>query len=254
MYKKYKVARKIKESDLVFSLYLQPADSSTLTPFLPGQHLMFKFNLPGNDISLFRYFSFSDSFNEKYYRVSVKKEGGPCSSYIFDHLNEGDIVEAKDPQGNFVLDIDADNPVALFAGGIGITPLLCMIKTVSLKNPSRRISLFYGVNDNTHHAFKKELHELKTNYPSLEVVTFYKNISDQDIKGVNYDHHGLIDLALLHPDFRNATTGFYICGPAIMMEFISNGLKNAGIDEKNIHTESFVSSIPGEEIIDTPKS
>ncbi|RYE14272.1 MAG: 2Fe-2S iron-sulfur cluster binding domain-containing protein [Sphingobacteriales bacterium] len=245
MYKKYKVVKKVQESSLVCSLYLELADGSRTEPFLPGQHLMFKFNIPGSDIPLFRYYSFSEVYNPEYYRVSIKKEG-VCSSYIFDHLKEGDILEAKGPQGSFTVDIDTEHPVVLFAGGIGVTPLLSMVKSIAAKNPNRRIALFYGVYDRHQHSFKEELRVLKA--ADVEIHTFYNNIHDDDVAGSDYDYQGFIDLALLHQDFNDPEARYYICGPGPMMQFISDKLQESGVNEENIHTESFASlALPDEE-------
>jgi ferredoxin-NADP reductase len=258
MYKKYKVLRKIKESSLAYSLILQPADSTPLESFFPGQHLLFKFNIPESDIPLFRNYSFSDAYNNGYYRVSVKKESavssdpacrdGACSSYIFHHLNEGDILEAKGPQGNFILDPKAGQPVVMFAGGIGITPLLSMMKSIATQNPSRRVALFYGVNDRQNHCFRKELSELKDQHPSFDIFTFYVHADEEDRPGIDYDFKGFIDLSLLHADFNDPRTGFYLCGPEAMMRSLTQQLSGRHIPAANIYTESFLAPVDEQEI------
>src|ERR1700751_2607394 len=140
-YRKYKVIRRVEESDLVVSLYLSPIDDTPLTPFMPGQHLMFKLDVPGSGVPVFRYYSFSDGFNQEYYRVSIKKELPPidnsalpeglASSYLYNCIKEGDILEAKGPSGDFYLNPKDSKPVVLIAGGIGITPLLSMVKSIA---------------------------------------------------------------------------------------------------------------------------
>src|SRR5882757_8431127 len=154
-YKKYRVIKKVKESNWVVSLYLKPLDNTVLTPFKPGQHLLFKFHLPGQEIPLFRHYSFSDACNPEYYRLSVKKEmppagmphlpAGMCSSWLFDTVKEGDVLEARGPLGDFTLETGEDTPAVLIAGGIGITPILSMLKSVARENPGRRVWFFYGV-------------------------------------------------------------------------------------------------------------
>ncbi|RYZ97716.1 MAG: hypothetical protein EOP47_21010 [Sphingobacteriaceae bacterium] len=248
MYKKYKIVKKVKESSLVFSLYLEPVDGAATEPFLPGQHLMFKFNIPGSDIPLFRYYSFSEIYDPKYYRVSIKKEG-VVSSYIFDHLQVGEILDAKGPQGSFALEVEKEHPVALFAGGIGITPLLSMAKAVAITNPKRRVALFYGVNDREQHSFKSEVSTLRA-YPNIEIHTFYNNVHPEDVVGADYDYHGFIDLSLLHGDFKDPLSGYYICGPAPMMHFVESSLLEKGVSSENIHMESFASLIAPEETED----
>jgi len=156
LYKRCEVIKKVRESRDVVSLYLQPADKTPLALFQPGQHLLFKLYMPGLEIPAFRYYSFSDAFNNQYYRVSVKKECPPdnvmsgkggCSSYIFDHIKEGDVLEAKGPSGEFCIRPESAVPLVLMAGGIGITPVLSMLKSIAQVNRNREVYFFYGINE-----------------------------------------------------------------------------------------------------------
>lgn len=237
MYSTYTVVRKVRESEWVYSLYLKPADGRKTAPFQPGQHLLFKFNIPGSDIPLFRNYSFSDCWNEEYYRVSVKKEQGLCSSFIFNEVEVGSELEARGPQGTFVMDVASAEPVLLIAGGIGITPLLCMLKSVASQNPSRKVTLLYGVNGSSHHSFKNEINLLRSNFPGFNILTFYASISAEDRKGVEFDRPGLIDLSLVDVHVHR---GFYLCGPAAMMEYFRILLLEKGVFSDHIFTESFV--------------
>lgn len=242
MYSKFVVARKVRESQLVCSLYLKAVDDAPLLPFEAGQHLMFKLQVPGCDIPLFRNYSFSDAWNEKYYRVSVKKETGLGSSYIFDIIKEGDVLEAKGPQGTFIIQ-PGNEPVLLIAGGIGITPLLCMLKTITREHNDRRVTLLYGVNDGENHSFKDELLTIKSTYPNCSIINFYANVRENDEKENDYNHSGFIDLSVVNvADYKE----FYICGPEVMMQHFKQKLGDTGVPASSIFTESFVA--PAEEL------
>jgi len=248
-YRKYKVIRKIQESDLVVSLYLTPVDDIPLTQFMPGQHLMFKLHIPGQQVPVFRYYSFSDIYNTKYYRVSVKKElpplnnltlpNGLASSYLYDYVKEGDILEAKGPSGDFYLNPGDSKPVVLIAGGIGITPLLSMVKSIAKLNPRKMVYFFYGVNGSGEHSFRTEIQELGKSYDNLAVTTFYNKIGLGDIQGLHYDHEGYINIKTILQISKNIHLNYYICGPGPMMAFITNELQALGVEKDNIHIESF---------------
>lgn len=248
-YRKYRVIKKVKESKLAVSLYLQPVENNPLSEFRPGQHLMFKLRIPGHEIPTFRNYSFSDAFHKEYYRISVKKELPPvnspmlpeglCSSYIFDQVNEGDILEAKGPSGEFCLDPNDNKPIVLIAGGIGITPLLCILKSISLVNPRREVYFFYGVNEKCEHSFKSELNELKKSNPCFRIVTFYTQVKEGDIEGQDYDYHGFINIETIVKQTRDINIDHFLCGPGSMMNYITEELISLGVDKSKIHTESF---------------
>ena len=248
-YRKYRVVRKVKESKQVVSLYLQPLDQGALPLFKPGQHLMFKLYVPGRGVPAFRNYSFSDAFHPDYYRISVKRASAPagisslpdglCSSYLYDQVEEGDILEAKGPSGDFYLDPEDSRPVVLVAGGIGVTPLLCMAKSIIRVNPGRPVRFFYGVNDTCEHAFKEELARLKSLHAGFSLTTFYREIGSDDVQGIDFDRRGLINMAAIA---EQAGDGFayYVCGPEPMMDAVISGLSANGVIASDIHTESFL--------------
>jgi len=213
---------------------------------------MFKLHIPGQEIPVFRYYSFSDSFNPEYYRVSVKKElppanslgapGGLASHYLYDIVNEGDILEAKGPSGDFYLIAEDSKPVVLIAGGIGITPLLAMLKSVSESNPGRLVYLFYGVNDNSDHSFQTELQHIEENYKNAFITNFYNKVGPGDVQGTHYHYEGFIKVEVILQAIEQIHLDYYICGPGPMMDYVTAELEKLGIDTNNIHVESFSSS------------
>lgn len=248
-YRKYKVIRKVKENSLVVSLYLAPIDAIPLTPFMPGQHLMFKLQIPGQEVPVFRYYSFSDIFNLTYYRVSVKKELPPLnnftlpeglvSSYLYDCVNVGDVLEAKGPSGDFYLNPEDSKPVVLIAGGIGITPLLSMIKSIVKENQAKVVYFFYGVNENSDHSFQTELQHIGEAYNNICISTFYNKIGAGDVKGVHYDYEGFVNIQTILQITKEPHLDYYICGPGPMMIYITGELEKLGVNKGNIHIESF---------------
>jgi len=158
---------------------------------------------------------------------------------MYDTVKEGDILEAKGPSGDFHL-IPAENkPVVLIAGGIGITPLLSMIKSISKVNPGREVYFFYGVNEKSDHSFQAELNELKKDHASFNINTFYTKVQFDDVRGLDYDYEGFINTELLLKQVHDINIDHYICGPGAMMNFIAADLKKLGVTDEKIHTESF---------------
>jgi ferredoxin-NADP reductase len=255
-YKKYRVIKKVKESSWVVSLYLKLLDNTVPAPFKPGQHLLFKIHPPGQEIPLFRHYSFSDAYHPEYYRISVKKEfpppgmlhlpAGVCSSWLFDTVQEGDVLEARGPLGEFTLDTGEGSPVVMIAGGIGITPILSMLKSVARENPGRQVWFFYGVNGKDEHSFSGELNELKERYSNFHITTFYTKTLPGDITGSDYDHEGFVNAAIILKQTGHGDISHYMCGPEIMMRLVGDELVRQGIAGNNIHTETFSSLAGGD--------
>jgi ferredoxin-NADP reductase len=249
VYRKFRVARKIRESDLVVSLYLEADDGLSLPPYRPGQHLQFRLNIPGQEIPLYRNYSFSDVYDPSCYRISVKKElaprnppglpAGAGSSYLFDTVQAGDRLEAKGPQGDFYLDPAGSDPVVFFAGGIGITPLLSMVKSIAVVNPRRRVYFIYGINERKDHSFREELEQLRKRHPGFQFLIFYTLVGPGDAAGVDFDYKGFIDMELVLKAAGDLDMEHYICGPGVMMDAIRAALLRLGVPERKMHIEAF---------------
>lgn len=267
-YRKYRVVKKVRESDRVVSLYLESADGGQLEAFKPGQHLMFRLNIPGHGIPAVRYYSFSDQFTRDYYRISIKRESAPanhagvpdglCSYYLFDETREGDILEAKGPVGDFFLDPAATSPVVLIAGGIGITPLLSMLKSIAAAHPKRSVWFFYGVNERSDYAFEAELRKLRHDCRAFQLYTFCVNAGHANIAELGFDFEGFIDIDTILARTRGADVNYYICGPGAMMNYLTDGLENHGVAKNRIYTESFSSevtnAVPEDSLADGPEN
>jgi nitric oxide dioxygenase len=74
-FKAFKVVNKIKESSVITSFYLQPADGSSTPTFKPGQYVTVRLKVEGEEYLLNRQYSLSDAPGENHLRISVKKKG-----------------------------------------------------------------------------------------------------------------------------------------------------------------------------------
>ena len=115
------------EAPGVLSLELVAADGRALPSFEPGAHI--DLHLPDGTIR--QYSLCSDPSDLSHYRVGVRAvKGGLCSQFIHHKLRPGELLTISAPRNNFPL---ADAPRYLFvAGGIGITPLLTMMKAATI--------------------------------------------------------------------------------------------------------------------------
>lgn len=238
------------------SFYLQPLDHAPLAPFKPGQYLTFSLQLGtdesngvGTVRSLVRCYSISDAPDPAGYRITIKRAPPPpaqpglppgvSSSYFHDHVKEDDVLKVKAPSGRFYIDTDDTVPAVLIAGGIGITPMMSMLRWCLRHQPDRLIHLYYGVRNSADHAFKETLELLAQSHPAFKLNVVYSDASTADVKGCDYQHSGYIDLALLRSSLPHGRHQFYVCGPAPMMQNLVPALREWGVQEADIHFEAF---------------
>jgi uncharacterized SAM-binding protein YcdF (DUF218 family) len=142
----------------------------------------------------------------------------------------GDVVQTLLPVGDFgiVTDEASEKNYLMIAGGSGITPLYSMIRTLLVKEPKSKITLFYSNKTTESTIFLKEISELVKQYPEQFAVKHFTN-------GVRFGEGDVTEYIKASPEFET-----YICGPQSLKSAARMYLKNHKVDEKNIHTEDFV--------------
>jgi ferredoxin-NADP reductase len=241
------------EGRSICSFYLVPCDGKPLPAFRPGQFLTFRLAVgdpaEGESKNVVRCYSLSESPRPDYYRVSIKRVPAPpdhpdvppgvSSGFFHDHVQAGDRLMIRPPSGHFHLIEDEALPIVLIGGGIGITPMLSILNSVLEHGIGREIWLFYGVRNGSEHVMKEHLRALADRHGNFHLHVCYSAPGAGDVEGVDYDHHGRVDLPLLRNTLRLARHQFYVCGPKPMMESLVPGLEEWGVDGGDIYYESF---------------
>jgi len=241
------------QAQSICSFYLVPCDGEPLPAFRPGQFLTFRLavgdSVKGESKNVVRCYSLSDSPRPDHYRVSIKRVPAPpdhpevppgvSSGFFHDHVQAGDRLMVRAPSGHFHLVEGEPLPVVLIGGGIGITPMLSILNSVLERGVGREIWLYYGVRNGSEHIMKGHLQALADTYDNFHLHVCYSAPGEGDVEGVDYDHHGRVDLPLLRNTLRLARYQFYVCGPAPMMESLVPRLEQWGVDSGDIHYESF---------------
>jgi ferredoxin-NADP reductase len=241
------------------SFHLQPVDGGPLKPFQPGQYLTFSLKVPGEvagvageavgDRTITRCYSLSDRPDPTGYRVTIKRMPPPAtqpelppgvsSGHFHDRVHEGDILQVKAPSGHFFIDPDASVPAVFIAGGIGITPMMSMLRWCVAEQPERRVHLYYGVRSSGDHAFKRVLEDLAAAHLAFKLNVVYGSPGPDDVQGRDYQHAGYVDLALLRRTLPHGRHQFYVCGPPPMMQSLVPALREWGVQADDIHFEAF---------------
>jgi ferredoxin-NADP reductase/MOSC domain-containing protein YiiM/ferredoxin len=237
-FRPFRVARKVRESDHVTSLVLEPTDNRPVAAALPGQFVALRLG-PASAPALIRSYSLSGAPGTASYRVSVKREPhGAASGYVADELGVGDIVPASAARGSFVLQ-QGERPVVLLSAGIGVTPVLAMLHALALEASTRDIWWLHGSRNGRDHAFAAEARELLEQLPHHHRHICYSAPSPGDRPSVDFDSTGHLNLRVLQKLNVPSDGDFYICGPASFMSDLTGGLAALGVAADHIHTELF---------------
>lgn len=218
---KLQIARKQSVTDDLCLFDLVSPDGVDLPPFTAGAHLAIRTPAGG-----MRHFSLSnDPIKRDAYQLGIKAErtGRGGSASMVDQTSEGDFLEVSAPKNDFPL---VPGPEYLFvAGGIGITPIISMVRQVIRENTTP-FRLFYCTR-------------------SAETTPFLSELSAPELEDRVVIHHddGDSDKAFDFWDvFETPSQAqVYCCGPAALMEEIRG--VSGHWPQSAIHFEEFHSGI-----------
>ena len=247
-YRKFIVDQKVPESDVITSFYLRPQDGGPLPTFLPGQYITVRVDHPTTPTSP-RNYSLSDEPGKPHFRISVKRESGIkeqspdglISTYLHEVVQPGDALEIGPPCGEFTIDPKAvgEEPIVFIAGGVGVTPLLSMAKSLVTQGVIAPIHFLQAARNSGVQAFADELYKLISDKDFVDVLVLYDQPLEGDVESGKCDRTGTVDTELLRKwtPFENGE--FYFCGPKPFIQSIYAGLKELNVDDSRIHFEFF---------------
>lgn len=244
-WRNFVVAHKRRESDVITTFYLVPQDGGPVLDFSPGQYISVAVDVPRLGLQQIRQYSLSNAPNGKRYRISVKRESetaahsaGYVSNLLHDFINEGDVVKITPPFGDFTIDLQATTPVVLISGGVGLTPMISMLKAV-LRDTGREVVFVHGARNSAVHAMKDRVQALAETNRRMKLFVFYDAPLENDAPGYDFDFEGLVDLRRIADAISQPQADYYICGPLPFMSAQIATLKELGVDDSRIHYEVF---------------
>ena len=215
-----RVKRIAYEAENINSYELVAPRGGDLIPFTAGSHV----DLHLSNGMIRSYSLVNDQRERNRYIIAVNRDaasrGG--SKFIHESVRVGDMVTISHPRNNFALHEDASHSV-LIAGGIGITPLLSMIR--QLETLGRSWELYYAARTRFTAAFLDELNTLRPNVHLNLHVNF-----DQEPSG------RMLDLGAI---LKNVPSDahLYCCGPVPMLEAFEAATANW--PSTHVHVEYF---------------
>lgn len=199
---------------------LASLDGAALPPFSAGAHI--DVNLPNGIIRQYSLCNHSDENHR--YQIGVLKDPASRGGSLAMHqqVDEGDFLQISEPRNHFPLAHDAKHSI-LFAGGIGITPILCMAERLA------------------HTGASFEVHYCTRTPAKAAFVDYIKESSFAQKVDFHFDDGEAIQkldtqrlLATPQPD-----THVYVCGPSGFMAHVLNTAEELHWPAAQLHREYF---------------
>ena len=209
---------------------------------LPGQFLDLTV-IPGGQAVRRSYTIASSPTQPDYCEITVKhEEHGLVSSYLHQHVHVGELLQITAPSGRFTFTEPDGDSVVLIAGGVGITPLMSIIRYLTDRSWKGDIYLFFSCRNKSSIIFREELEYLQERYPNLHVFIVLTR-PEGPLKDTYSSGRMTKELLDQHvPDI--ATRRVHICGPPKMIDAVSQMLNELDVPKENVKTELFASPPP----------
>ena len=232
------------ENDAV-STYKFTTKNQQLWAFQPGQFLTF--DIPGENGWLRRSYSISSSPSQPYFLdVTVKRlTQGYGSNWFHDHVHVGKEIIARGPHGNFSIFNATRDKFLFIAAGVGITPLISMVRWLVDALVPKDVIVFNRVHSREDVIFAEELATLeKRSKGKVRVITMSSSIDGNWPDAMNVldaSRGGAVTpelISFLAADFRERD--IFLCGPESFMADVKGCLNKLEFNVDQLYLESFI--------------
>jgi MOSC domain-containing protein YiiM/ferredoxin-NADP reductase len=222
----------------VVSIWLRRVDGGPLLPALPGQYV----TIVWAD-GMTRTYSLSAVDADRRYRITVKlvrDAGGALgrASARIAKLKAGDGLDVERPRGNFHPDVDDDTPLVLAAAGIGVTPIMAMLESVT-RHGRRNVFAAFGMRRADEHPLLDELKALVAERQLLSIMLAYSRHDGACVPGLPAPKPGRLSAADLLPHAAAPLAEVFLCGPGEFIRQMHDGLVERGVNTQCIRYEAF---------------
>ena len=215
---------------------MNPIGGALPFDYLPGQFLTVTVPLGGKPVKR-SYTIASSPTRHDYAEITVKREEtGQVSKFLDDEVKVGDLIEFSGPSGSFTFTGRECNCILLIAGGVGITPMMSVLRYLLDRSWAGDIFLLFSIGRPEDFIFREEIEYLARRHPNLRVAVTASRAEGTDWKG----SRGRISKDLILQSVPDVATRYvHICGPVPMMEAVKVLLAELGVPANRIKSEAF---------------
>jgi ferredoxin-NADP reductase len=205
--------------------------------FKPGQYVMIYFKNAQGRLEQKHSFSIASSPLEKRFIRLGLKIGGKFTQGL-SKLAEGAEIFVQGPYGGFVFNEHEHSDLVMIAGGIGVTPFMSALNYAADKHLTNQLSIIYSCRTLESAVFFQDITELKQRHKNIRSLVSITN--EKILPAADGIISGRIDAEALHK-FVGQVQGktFFICGPALFMQAMTDNLIKLGVRASQIQKEEF---------------
>ena len=213
-----RVTKKTREAEDIVSFELVSADGRPLPLFSAGSHI----DVHLRDGLVRQYSLCNDPSEQHRYLIGVLRDpNSRGGSIAMQDVPEGAVLQISEPKNHFAL-VPARRTL-LFAGGIGVTPILCMAERLA------QIGADFEMHYSSRSPERTAFHARIAGAAFADKVHFHY---DSGLSGQKLDAAALTAQPA-------ADTHLYVCGPGGFIEHVLNTAKSAGWAGEQLHVEYF---------------
>jgi predicted ferric reductase len=210
-------------------------DGQPVFDYLPGQFLFIRFTsgtVPAEEHP----FTISSSPKDRSTLQLAVKHCGDFTHQL-NRLQPGDPAIVSGPHGGFSpWRLGEVDHLILIAGGIGITPMLSILRTLAQQENSLRVKLLWSNRTYDDVPYRDELDHLREHCPQLSITHIITRGEESPLY-----RNGRLDESMLRelcPDWA-AGTHVMLCGPEAMTRDLIKAFKTRGYPARALHSELF---------------
>ncbi|HBB35228.1 MAG TPA: nitric oxide synthase NOS [Cyanobacteria bacterium UBA8803] len=204
-----------------------------------GQHILIQGRVDNRWVTRAYTLSYPTHARETYEITVKREEFGVFSRWLCDRADLDSLFRISQPRGEFFL--EDENPVVFFAGGIGVTPALAMMRSLANQRDNRKFHLDWSAPHLEAFVFQQELEQITTQNPNLTYTLRATRTN------------GRLDserVQSLYPYNDGAVS--FLCGPQAFMDAVRDYLQVARWPTHAIREELFSSKLDEEGKAQTP--
>ena len=225
MEKTFTLAGRREVADGTTELTLAPKDPASMFSFIPGQYVeIWQTNPPYNDErGAHREFSINSRPDEENLRITFRNSES-ATKRGFLEAPMGSEFRVTGPHGYFTLPQTLLDPVALIAGGVGVTPFMSMIRTNVTEPAPRHITLVAANSAPERTPHREELEKIAAEHSWFSYRPVYGRLTPE---------------ALREAIEGAQNPNFYVAGPPAMVAAAFEMLGSIGVPRQHIQLEEF---------------
>ena len=203
--------------------------------YLAGQHTNFSLNIKGKQQHCCYTLSSSPTNTERVSLTIKRVENGIVSNYFHDHFIVGNVIQAQTANGNFHLPEKIPKKVLLLSAGSGITPMISMLRYMSVMQSNNEIVFFHSAHTEQDLIARTAIDNLALQHGNCQVIYTLS----QQIKPQWQGYQGRLNQRMLANISQLEQFDVYVCGPKGFRQNAQQLLKQQGVKREHYHYESF---------------